>query len=173
MINDNTTGSGLPRNCLNCGRPDHGTIACYSTPIEQLIDMTNKLFVTNDSGQRETHSSGAVRDDATGKGSYELMSPLAMKRLAQLYERGAKKYAARNWEKGMKISRYVQSGVRHAFDYMEGKRDEDHPAAVMWNFAAIIHTEEMIKRGLMPTEYADMPNYMSVDQRIDYNGAKI
>lgn len=124
-------------------------------------------FETKDSGRRESHSSGAVRDDRTGKGRYDLVTPLALHRKAQLYERGALKYAARNWEKGMPLSRYFDSGVRHAYNYLEGKRDEDHLAAASWNFDAMIHTEEMIKRGLFPKEFADMPSYLSVDQRIN------
>lgn len=130
-----------------------------------MNDRTH-VFETKDSGSRESHSSGAVRDVRTGKGRYDLFSSIVLKRDAQLYERGAEKYSARNWEKGMPLSRYFDSGVRHAYNYLEGLRDEDHLAAVRWNFGAIIHTEEMIKRGLMPKEYDDMPNYLSVDQRI-------
>jgi len=117
-------------------------------------------FVTKDSGQRQNFTSGAVRDTQTGKGRYDLLSPLTIKRLAQLYERGAIKYEPRNWEKGIPISRYVDSGIRHFFNYLEGERTEDHPAAVMWNAGGIIHTEEMIKRGLLPKELNDMPNYI-------------
>lgn len=136
------------------------------TPIE-LIDGAKTTFITKDSGNRETHSTGAVRDDRTGKGRYDLLSPLTMHRVAQLFERGANKYKARNWESGMPLSRYFDSGARHAFNYLEGKRDEDHLAAAVWNFGAMIHTEEMLKRGLFPKEFADMPSYQTIDQRID------
>lgn len=117
-------------------------------------------FVTKDSGQREQHTSGAVRDIRIGKGRYDLLTPLAIRRLAQLYERGAEKYAARNWEQGMALSRYFDSATRHMFNYLEGLRDEDHLAAAMWNIAAMIHTEEMINRGLFPKDYDDMPSYL-------------
>lgn len=146
------------------------------TPCDDPIHVTQTRitsspptieFVTKDSGKRESHSTGAVRDDRTGKGRYDLVSPLMLHRLAQLYERGAIKYAARNWEKGMPLSRYFDSGARHAYNYLEGKRDEDHLAAAVWNFGAMIHTEEMIKRRLFPKEFADMPSYQTVDQRID------
>lgn len=42
-----------------------------------------------------------------------MVSPFAMRRLAQHYENGAQKYADRNWEKGMPFSRYVDSAKRH------------------------------------------------------------
>lgn len=123
-------------------------------------------FETKDSGERRVFDSGAQRDRQFGKGRYDLLSPLAIKRLSELYERGAIKYDDRNWEKGMPLSQYVDSGIRHFFNYLEGKRDEDHLAAVMWNAGGAIHTEEMIKRGLFPVEYDDMPNYLTTDERI-------
>lgn len=105
---------------------------------------------------------GSQRDDRTGKGRYDLISPLAMRRLAQLYERGAGKYKPRNWELGQPLSVYTDSGIRHFFDFLWGKRDEDHLAAVMWNSGAAIHTEEMIKIGELPAELDDMPNYTGI-----------
>lgn len=119
-----------------------------------------KKFVTKDSGKRETHSTGAVRDVRTGKGRYDLINPIPLLRLAQLYERGAIKYGDHNWTKGMPISRYIDSAERHLNNYKEGDRTEDHVAAVAWNSFAIMFTEVMIERGLLPKELNDMPNYL-------------
>ena len=41
----------------------------------------------------------------------------------------------------------------------QGKRDEDHLAAIMFNAMALIHYEEMIERGILPAELSDMPAY--------------
>jgi len=122
--------------------------------------------MTKDSGNRRTFETGAVRDRAKGKGRYDLLSPIAIDRLAKLYERGGEKYDPRNWEKGMPLSQFVDSGLRHFFNYLEGKREEDHLAAVMWNSAGAIYTEEMIKRKLLPISFDDMPNYLTTDDRI-------
>jgi hypothetical protein len=70
-----------------------------------------------DSGKREEYSSGAVRDVATGKGRFDLLPPHALMRLAQLYEVGATKYAARNWEKGIPLDRFIDSAFRHMCCY--------------------------------------------------------
>jgi hypothetical protein len=43
--------------------------------------------------------------------------------------------------------------------YQQGKRDEDHLAAIMFNAMALIHYEEMIERGRLPAELNDMPDY--------------
>lgn len=107
----------------------------------------------------KTFETGAKRDNPEGKGMYELISPLALKRLALVYERGAKQKGARNWENGFPMSRCLQSAIRHTYQYLEGMRDEDHLAQAIWNLMAAIHFEEMIKRGRLPKELNDLPNY--------------
>ena len=59
----------------------------------------------------------------------------------------------------MPFSRCVASLKRHLMKYQQGKRDEDHLAAIMFNAMALIHYEEMIERGLLPAELNDMPCY--------------
>ncbi len=113
-----------------------------------------------DSGQRQSFATGSVRDTRAGKGRYDLISPLALRRLARHYENGAVKYGDRNWEKGQQIMRYIDSAIRHLYAYVEGKRDEDHLAAAMWNAAGAIHTEEAIARGLLPKELNDAPSFI-------------
>lgn len=118
---------------------------------------------TKDSGVREEHHGGAVRDTANGKGRYELVSPLAMKRLALTLERGVEKYSARNWEKGIPLGRFLDAALRHSNQYLEGNRDEDHLSAAFWNLMCAIHTEEMIIRGLLPESLNDLPDYTIPD----------
>jgi len=113
-----------------------------------------------DSGERLTFASGAVRDTSKGKGRYDLLSPHAIFRLARVFEKGAEKYAARNWEQGMSISRLIDSGLRHTFQYLEGNRDEDHLAQAAWNLMAAIHMEEQIRRGLVDNQFNDLPNHV-------------
>lgn len=98
-------------------------------------------FVTKDSGHRERFPTGAQRDTAAGKGRYDLLYPEAIRREACLYERGAVKYEANNWKKGIPSSRFMQSMLRHAFQYLAGDRSEDHLAAVRFNAAGIMYNE--------------------------------
>lgn len=127
-------------------------------------------YTLKDSGHRQEFGSGAIRDRETGKGRYDLITPLALQRLADVYEKGAQKYDDRNWEKGMPISRYIDSAIRHLFQYLEGHRDEDHLGQAMWNCASAIHTEEMVKRGLLPKELHDLPNYLVAETVKEENG---
>lgn len=118
-----------------------------------------KGITMHDSGQRETFSTGSVRDVADDKPRPELISPIATLRLAMWYARGAKKYNDRNWEKGQPYSRVTASLYRHLLSWMMGKTDEDHLAAVAWNAFAIMHYQDQVARGNLPASLDDMPNY--------------
>lgn len=113
-----------------------------------------------DTGKRISYGEGkAFREPTDGKGRYDLISPFAIKRLAKHYENGAKKYADRNWEKGIPFSRYVDSAKRHLDQFVMGMENEDHLAAAVWNLCCIMHHQE-----LNQTELDDLPHYLSMDQ---------
>ena len=103
-----------------------------------------------DSGHRRTFDTGAQRDRAQGKGRYDLLSPVFIDRLARHLEAGARKYADRNWELGMPVVVFLDSALRHLFQYLAGDRDEDHLAAAAFNVQGALHTEEMCRRGVLP-----------------------
>lgn len=124
----------------------------------RLIELSD--YITKDSGERRKFNTGAQRDVVDGKGRYDLISPIMIERLAKLLQRGAEKYNDRNWEKGMPLSVYMDSGMRHLFKFLEGHRDEDHLIAAIWNLQALLHIEEMVKRGKLSEELLDLPNYM-------------
>lgn len=113
--------------------------------------------ITKDSGERRAFSTGSVRDAATGKGRFDLISPIALERLALMYERGAAKYDDRNWEKGQPVTRVMDCALRHLNKHLAGWRDEDHLAAALWNVAAMIHIEHQCARGKLPAELIDWP----------------
>jgi len=113
-----------------------------------------------DSGERDYYHGGAQRDKAAGKGAYELITPIGILRIAKVYEDGAKGKGARNWEDGIPLGRFMQSSLRHIFQYIEGYRDEDHLAQAAWNLLGAIHTEEMVRRGVLPASLDNLPNYL-------------
>lgn len=113
-------------------------------------------YSVKDSGERQEFSTGSVRDTREGKGRYDLLSPHAIRWYAKQLEAGAVKYGDRNWEKGQPLSRYLDSALRHLFAVAEGKTDECHIAAAMWNVASLIHTAEEVRAGRLPAELADL-----------------
>ncbi len=60
--------------------------------------------------------------------------------LAKHFERGSKKYGDRNWEKGIPLSSYIDSAVRHYLKYLDGWEDENHFIAFVWNIICCIWT---------------------------------
>lgn len=48
-------------------------------------------------------------------------------------ENGAIKYGPRNWQKGIPLDRYVDSGIRHYMKHLRGDDDERHDRAALWN----------------------------------------
>lgn len=120
----------------------------------------SKEYTLADSGTREIFDSGAIRDVRDNKGRFDLISPVGLRRIALVYEKGSYKYADRNWEKGMTVGRCLDSAERHINDFKmiaQFKRDgvpldllpkeidpdEDHLGHAAWNLFAAMHFEEV------------------------------
>lgn len=63
-----------------------------------------------------------------------------MLEVAKQYEAGAKKYGEHNWEKGIPLHSYIDSGVRHYLKCLRGDDDEPHDRAFVWNILGAIWT---------------------------------
>ncbi len=104
-------------------------------------------YEIKDSGQRKTFSTGMMRDSGTTTLRPDLIWLPGLQRLAELYGKGALKYAERNWEKAEtleELNRFKASAWRHFFKYMRGDRDEDHMAATIFNlFGAEMVVEKL------------------------------
>jgi hypothetical protein len=61
---------------------------------------------------------------------------------AKQYEDGCQKYGDRNWEKGIPLHCYIDSGVRHYLKFLRGDTDEPHDRAFLWNMLGAIWTHE-------------------------------
>lgn len=118
--------------------------------MRDQMETLGENYVLKDSGERSEFDTGAVRDRATGKGRYDLIAPVAIQRLAIILEKGAAKYEERNWEKGIPLYRYLDSGLRHMFQLLSGDTEEDHAAQAMWNMMAFMWTAEAIMAGRLP-----------------------
>ena len=99
-------------------------------------------FVVKDSGKREIFTSGMTRDTQDGKLDYwrVLIGPM-VRRWAAHVTKGAIKYpdvrpGVPNWtlaEGEAELARFKASAFRHFIQWLEGDRDEDHAAAIMFN----------------------------------------
>ena len=114
-----------------------------------------------DSGERRTTSTGAVRDKSANKGKPSLVPSWVIWLVSRIYEDGAAKYAARNWEKGMPLSWYIDSCERHIAKLKAGLRDEPHATQAIWNLIGYVFTATLIKLGQRPAELNDMPDQIA------------
>lgn len=65
---------------------------------------------------------GQGRKDDGGKLPLHLLPPDAIVEIAKVLDFGAKKYAPRNWEKGMSWSRPYAALMRHMFAWWAGEK---------------------------------------------------
>lgn len=100
-----------------------------------------KDYNLKDTGGRDEFVSGAVREPEGDRLRYDLISPVALKRLATNMTKGAQKYGPHNWNKGMPTSRMLSAAMRHLEQARAGEKDEDHWAAVVFNIFGIMHFE--------------------------------
>lgn len=105
-------------------------------------------FVTHDSGERVEFASGMRRDADAAKPRYDLIPTMPIRRLAELYARGAAKYGDSNWalaDTPAEARRFRASAERHFMQWKAGDVDgEDHAIAAVWNiFAALVIEEKL------------------------------
>jgi hypothetical protein len=109
-----------------------------------------------DSGQRSLFDTGAVRDAMEGKGMPSLLPIAALRAASKRFEDGATKYGRDNWQKGIPLSRYVDSLYRHLWQFIDGDISEDHGGAIIWNAMCLIQTEKWIQEGKLPQSLDDL-----------------
>ena len=128
--------------------------------------MNDKIKI--ESGGKRKFTTGAEKQAASGKGTPVLVPGDAILEVAKHFEGGIPIYGARNWEKGIPLSEILNSLERHLHQEKMGLTDEPHARALVWNALVYLATKLRIKKGLLPSELADMPVYED-----DYNAVEI
>jgi hypothetical protein len=94
--------------------------------------------------------SGAVRDLQGDKENYpECLSFLVLRRFALYMKKASAEYGENNWRKGIPITSYEKSLLRHLQKYFAAKYDGvefepgiDHLSAAMFNLQGLMHEQE-------------------------------
>ena len=84
---------------------------------------------------------GAVRDNAEGKGRMDLLPWAAIMEVSKHCERGSKVYKPHNIDLGIPTSSLCDSAARHLAKYLDGWDDEPHLVAATWNLLYAIQME--------------------------------
>ena len=74
------------------------------------------------------------------RNSCEWDVPTMLLEVSKHMEDGAKKYGERNWEKGLPVSCFIDSAVRHYLKLLRGDDDEPHDRAFCWNMLCCLWT---------------------------------
>lgn len=128
------------------------TMDIDTTTVPDDTSVDHVEAVIKDSGDRTKFSSGAVRDLHFGKGDMVSLPSAAILRLSKHYENGALKYGRWNYTKGIPVSSFLDSALRHLFKYLDGWDDEDHLSAAAFNVLGAMEMEATHK------EMIDLPN---------------
>lgn len=67
--------------------------------------------------------------------------PAMILEVSKQYEEGAEKYGEHNWEKGIPLHCYIDSAVRHFLKFIDGRDDEPHDRAFVWNILGALWTQ--------------------------------
>lgn len=113
--------------------------------------------VDSDRGQASLLPFGALQVVSICYGSFHAMPVRAIDLLALLYQAGAKKYAARNWEKGIPLDAYVDSAWRHYMKWRRGLNDEPHTVQFAWNALCMLQTHIWIAADVLPKKLITLP----------------
>ena len=128
-------------NCETCAKKKHCFVKEFN--VEQCEDYIpgGSVSMIKDSGTRREFETGAKRDCAEGKGRFDLMPWAALMEVAKHCENGSRKYGEHNVDKGLPISSFMDSAMRHLAKHIDGWIDEPHLISAAWNILWAIQTE--------------------------------
>ncbi len=114
---------------------------CDLLPLGLVADRLNDdvfTFIEEYIRHGDPASLWCALDEFIGKDDKQWYS--AFLDVSKHYEQGAKKYSDRNWESGIPVHCFIDSGVRHYLKCKRGDNDEPHNLAFIWNLLGAIYT---------------------------------
>ncbi|KKM03386.1 hypothetical protein LCGC14_1774980 [marine sediment metagenome] len=73
---------------------------------------------------------------------YDLIPPVALRRLAKVFHEGAMKHGEHNWKGGMSVATCINKIMGHLTKYQIGSTEEDHLGNALCRAAMMVHSEE-------------------------------
>lgn len=114
---------------------------CDLLPLDVVVDLIPKTVLREINRFKETGNPQALRNALVAFADEVFDGvPNMLLEVAVHFEEGAKKYGENNWQKGLPVSCYVDSAIRHYLKYLRGDTDERHDRAFAWNLMCCIWT---------------------------------
>jgi hypothetical protein len=108
---------------------------CDLMPLETLGEWMRSPFLRSLGRYKRTQNPVCIRT-----AFYDLVKEMysdnyetACLEVSKHFEQGAQKYGENNWQKGIPVSCYLDSAVRHYLKWRRGDADEPHNRAAIWN----------------------------------------
>jgi len=116
---------------------------CDLLPLNVIADMMNDeiLCRINQYVCSGNKTSLVCAIKAFSEAHYGSLST-AMLEVSKHYEDGCTKYGERNWERGIPLHCYIDSGVRHYLKFIRGDEDEPHDRAFLWILLGALWTQD-------------------------------
>lgn len=154
MIKDSGVRREFPTGATRDIRPGKGR--CDLMPLDvigkwmdnQVLKNINDFIITGSN----TYLYQALDEEIA-----QVEIPKYILELSKHFEAGAIKYGERNWEKGIPLSSYIDSAVRHYLKHLDGQEDENHFISFVWNIICAIWTNNNLPEMRdLPYERADI-----------------
>ena len=116
---------------------------CDLLPLKEVAFAMNDPVIseiakfTEDFNQQ--HLANALQEASKRLNVYGSMANMMLE-VSILYEARAIKYGENNWQRGMPLSCYIDSGVRHYLKTLRGDDDEPHYRGFVWNMLGAMWT---------------------------------
>lgn len=87
-------------------------------------------------------ATGAIRSRDADHVRFDLISPIALQKLAETYAEGAAKYGDHNWRRGFPFSDTINHVLQHINLWLMGDRSEPHLAHAAWGLFTLMEFED-------------------------------
>jgi len=116
-----------------------------------------------------TTSTGAKREDKTGKGDHVVVMCGFARTLSDLALHMENPYG-RNWELGLPLSSFFNAAERHKQEFISGNGGPTAAISWVWNVCCFYETLHRIENGTLPKELDDIDRTQY--SKIEYKGGE-
>ena len=92
--------------------------------------------------QQRLYEAATVRDSRRATTRFNLVSPIGLRRLAEIYSESARACTDDEQWAHLQFSKLLELAMRHINSYVEGDRTEDHLAQAASELFSVMHFEE-------------------------------
>ena len=113
---------------------------CDLMPLAVITTWLNESVIANIFGFQDTKDTDYLYDalNVFCKEEYNGNEYTMLLEVSKHFEQGALKYGENNWQKGLPVSCYIDSALRHYLKFKRGDKDEPHDRAFVWNIMCCI-----------------------------------